>query len=80
MNANKGDGIVLVWTDCGVGLGHRGPWLEIQKTHSSSTRFLPIVMDLKNSTINSILASDQDDEASTMLEPSTSNNGLAQTL
>lgn len=36
---------------------HRGPWLDIVNRHSSSTRFIPIITDLKNSAIKRIINS-----------------------
>lgn len=39
--------IVLVWTDNGndLGSGSRtsGPWLDVQRRHSSATRFIPVI-------------------------------------
>lgn len=51
--------LVLIWTDLGHSLSHshRGPWVTIERSHSSNCQFVPIPMHYSNKSIKRLVAS-----------------------
>ncbi|KAI1448212.1 hypothetical protein F5Y02DRAFT_414944 [Annulohypoxylon stygium] len=73
---------LLIWTDSGTLLNqsHRGPWLKIQKQHSSDTRILPVPLHHSKIDIKRLLARSTKRQNSSNSNSPAVEQSLAQTL
>ncbi|KAF2758786.1 hypothetical protein EJ05DRAFT_538090 [Pseudovirgaria hyperparasitica] len=73
---------IIIWSDAGTSLesSHRGPWLDMTADHSSSIRFIPMVLQLQNGQIKDFLTTTMGKTQSSQTSSIATSEQLAQNL